>query len=438
MKNSLIYKNKYWNCDSICIVALLCLTGITFFSSNIGILVAGLKLNLADILLFGFALVNLCKCSGKIVLTPSLKYLCKPWIVLIGAYIIWIPLGMFAGAEIQEDIKLIRNLFYVIAVLFFFQKNAKNIREISIIRIFSIITSIDTIVDAKNQFYNNEWFMFSRSNSVAHVYLFCYLLWQIGSDEYFSDKVIDFICCVALLVAAFLSQERTQLIAIVLTIGIVAIIRLCNIGKEKRLARKKVISFFASILVLIILAYMLLNALLRIPFLKNYLDYFYTYRLASGKLFSQLLSNGVKNDGSGSARLLQIQNILSDNIANPFSFLFGRGMNAYYFAAQGRTYIVDGTFLWIFKDMGMFGCLIMAQGVKRLIVPKNTGIGKNRWSVIAGGIAISIFMLTNPTFMMSANASVVFGLQLYILCQRYTFPKCKLCEPKINYEKSRY
>ena len=42
---------------------------------------------------------------------------------------------------------------------------------------------------------------------------------------------------------------------------------------------------------------------------------------------------------------------------------------------------------------------------------------KYKWGIVAGGIALCVFMITNPTFMMSADASVIFGLHLYIMAR---------------------
>ncbi|MGN8886728.1 hypothetical protein [Blautia sp. HCP28S3_G10] len=211
--NKCNFANNY---KKIVTFLFLIVVGVTYINSNIGVLIGGLKINLADFIIVIYWLGYLSRYKFKIKNILNVWQAYKWWIFLLLMFVIWIPYGSLAGAGVPEDVKLIRNLLYVISTLYFFQDNAFKIEIIDLIEVYTIITSLDTIVDVVIKYSSNSWFMFSRGNGVAHIYLFCFLLWNLDKRKTILQKIRGYFCCILTIVASFLSQERTQLLAILL------------------------------------------------------------------------------------------------------------------------------------------------------------------------------------------------------------------------------
>ncbi len=386
------------NCITYVFIVLVVLP---FFSSNVGINLGTVKINLSDIIIAIYLIIMLSKRNSFAQFAKHNKEL-RWWVCFLLLSILMVPIGLLNGAELGEEIRLIRNLLYIIVTYYFLCKNAKWVSITRMIEITAIISSLDCILRTYFLQSTNNWYQFYRANGVLNVFLFTCLVFQITTGTA-KQSIVRLICCVGLGYSAFLSQERTQ----ILTIGITCFIAVVHmiLSKKHKISSKSII---LSIIVLVF-AIITIGLILRIEFVKNYVDYYVTYRLSGGKLFH---SSGLSNDGSFQARLVQISEVLSNNF-NPLYLFIGRGTCAHYIAAQGDTYIVDSTIIWSFKDFGLVGLVLLVKTFKSMLNSLRLSDENTRIAIITGGISLIVFSIYNPSFLYTPSAAFAFGLYSY-------------------------
>lgn len=376
------------------------INSISWFSSEIGITIGGIKINLSDMFLVLFCVMYLLKHNGRLQVRYRNASEISKWIILFVAMILQAPLGIFNGSPLGESIRILRNTLYIPVSFVLFNELADSEEIDNYVIVMGILTSAEVIIGALYLYRLNDWFVFYRANGVFSIVLFCYLFNSVGR-YYKSKKIIGLITIVLLIGAMFLSQERTELIA---SVGAVAITSVVFWGKST-LSIKNTTKKIGSIIAVIIVGILTFFLLKEKQVIKDYVDYYFTYRLASGNF-------SLTNDKSYMGRLWQYQKILS--VSNPLYMIFGRGTGALYEAAQGVTSVVDGMPLWIFKDLGLLGCIVYFWGIADLIRIRKRQMSIRMRGSFASAIGISIFMFFNPGFIGSSRFAFVLALCSYL------------------------
>lgn len=381
---------------------------LPYFSSEFGVSIGEFKISIADMILFFYLFIFTAKrvnLKKTFVNLPEME----GWMILIVMWILMIPIGLMNGASIGECFRLVRNLLYIPISFLILSRYLKNGIVDRLIEIFSVIVVINTLINAFSLYRINGWFQFYRANGILTVFLFCYLFYRVKKSVSFMESICKVLCCIGLVLGAFFSQERTQLITMFISCFIVWLYNLlfCKTHMiNKRNIGKKVLLLFVVCCILIFS----IKYVLRIEYVQKYISYYLTYRLQGGNIFGQ---EGLMSDGSYQARILQIYNIVRDNI-NPLYLFIGRGTCAYYQAAQGLTYIVDSVVLWVFKDLGIVGVSILF-----LIIWKMLRLGRKidtdyKLAIMSSGLSLVFFMFYNPSFIYTASVSFTIGLYEYL------------------------
>ena len=330
------------------------------------------------------------------------------WKWLLVAFLCLIPLGILNGAHIQEQIRLIRNLLYIIIIYYILIENKENINPIFLIEYISIISIADCIVQTIVLHNNSNWYQFYRANGVLNVFLFCFLIfkiWNMNKKEF----ILGIFCCIGLIYSSFLSQERTQLLTIAITMTITFIYQLYyRLFKLKQLKIK--LKTIKKIVAIIILCSIIIYILLQINFVKEYIEYYFKYRLNSGNLFQ---NDTLQSDGSFEGRTNQIITIWNDNL-HPLYMIFGKGTCAHYIAIQGETYIVDGVITWIFKDLGFIGIFLIISIFYYMLKGYKNIEKESKSAIYSSCISLIIFSIFNPSFIYVSSAAFTFGLYSFL------------------------
>lgn len=408
------------NIKKIFIYLFVLLVVLPYFSSNVGITFGGIKVNIADIIIFIYILSNFLRKKNYSKFCESNSEIVS-WKWLLLAFIIFIPIGILNGAHFEEQVRLIRNLLYAIVSFYILVENRENINDIFLMEYIAIISSLDCIIQTTFLHNNSNWYQFYRANGILNVFLFCFLIFRIWNMNK-KEALVGIICCIGLIYSSFISQERTQL----LTIGIAIIVSLfyhiylkLNNLKEIKFNIKHIL----KIIIIIVICSITIYYVLQIDFVKNYIDYYFTYRLDNGNLFK---SDILVNDGSFAGRLHQIKTIFNDDF-NILYILCGRGTCAHYMALQGDTYIVDGAVLWTFKDLGIIGILILINIFCNMLKGFKGITKKSKLALYSSSISLIIFSLYNPSFIYTSSAAFTFGL--------YSFLKYNSIKENINNER---
>ncbi|MGM8138969.1 hypothetical protein [Enterococcus italicus] len=374
---------------------------IPFLSTEIGVGKEGFKIGISDFLIIIYFFIWLFEHKGVIKFDSQMPefrgmFLCLMYLIF------FIPIGLLNGALIPEVVRLIRNLMYIFFTYYILRRDFDPKRVNILIMLISIVISINTLINAIILFHQNDWFKFYRANGLLTVMLFCYIFFAP-----IKNKVLKIVLLLLLLSASMLSQERTQLLAEFLTIIVMSVIKICV--PTERFNINKLVLHTINFFIILLISYAIVFFVLKIQFFREYLDYFYKYRFSSGTLLS---NNSLAADGSFKARIFQITTIFND-INNIFYFLFGKGTNAHYMTFTGETYIVDGTYLWVFKDLGVVGFILFLSPIYKGMktIPKATN---NSNAIRAAFISFIIFMISNPTILISASNSFALGLFLYV------------------------
>lgn len=394
------------NKNKILIYLFALLVVLPYFSSNIGISLGGVKINVADIAI-GSYIIKILLNKNKLNLNKNMLKIIG-WKCLLLLFAILVPIGLLNGASLSEQIRLLRNLLYIVISYYMFAQMGKDINDTFFVEYISIISILDCIINTVILHNNSNWYQFYRANGVLNVFLFCFLIckiWKMNKKE----ALLGTICCIGLIYSSFLSQERTQ----ILTIGIALIIAIFYqiYVRLKNWKNIKVnVKIIFKIALIIILSSIIVYYVLKIDFVKNYIEYYTTYRLANGNL---LQNDTLQSDGSFSGRLFQISTILKGNL-NPLYILCGRGTCAHYFAIQGDTYIVDSAVLWIFKDLGIIGTILIVIIFKNMLKGCKNVSKDSRLAIYASGVSLIVFSLYNPSFLQTSSAAFTFGLYLFL------------------------
>ncbi len=366
----------------------------------------GIKVNLTDILFMIYLFYDIIICRRKYVIYKPIKYIFFMLIIMtISLYI-----GMLNGSSISEGIRILRNIIYILLMFLISCNHYKYKKQSKIyddLIIFSWIAIINCIINVLGSFIRTNWFIYYRENASFQVFMFIYLLFYKSEyEEGVRKKIIRSITILFLVICIFLSQERLQIMAVAVALLVAVIYKALNIIKSKKIKifikpKRIIVNFIILILIITVII-----KILKIEYIQNYINYFFEYRIRS-----VITGSGFKVDGSLSDRSLQVINIFNRDW---IYYVFGSGLASLYLSATGLTYIVDGMWLWIFKDLGIIGLAILftiyisiAKEVRKVI--------NNKISIVFGLISILILQIFTPNLMLGICDSVFMGYILMII-----------------------
>lgn len=375
-------------------------------NNNLGInIFSGIKLNLTDLLLIiTFFYLFILKKNKLYVFKPI-----KLVLILLLIMGIQIFLGVINGGELADIIRILRNYVYILLMFWItvgHSKNRKNFyTPLIVLSWVAILNCIITVAIDLNKY---NWFKYYRENSSFQVYMFIFLLlYKNENKQTLINNLLQKITMIFLGICIFLSQERLQIVAVVLSIIFYYTNKIIHILKDKKISYdfsfKRILVVSTTSLCTIVIILLVINN----EYIKSYFEYFSEYRMGS------ILKNGsLVMDSSLEGRLTQLKVILNTNFMN---FIIGRGLASKYLSAGGYTYIVDGMWLWIFKDLGLIGLLIIFY-MYYCINKEIKKIPKNRDAILFGCISIAILQIFTPNIMLGISDSVFIG---YIMGQIY-------------------
>lgn len=371
----------------------------------------GIKINATDIFLTMAFIYEFIINRKKIYIFNPIK-----WIILIfflmSSTMIW---GAMNGGELGSMIRILRNIVYIILMFLIVNSSYRKKNEINIYKsiiVFCWVAIINCLINVAISFYRYNWFINYRENATFQVFMFIFLLlYKDDNNDRLNRRLLRNITIIFLGICILLSQERLQILAVMISLLIRSIVYSINILNKKGISIRLSLKHIVYKLIMLGLCVFLLVLILRNDYIKNYIDYFIKYRV--GSIFS---SNGFKSDASLDGRALQVVNILNRNY---IYYLFGSGLSSLYMSTTGLIHIVDGMWLWIFKDLGIVGIVILFI-IYISIIREVSKVNINKLSIAFGLIAILILQIFTPNIMLGISDSVFIG---YILSIIYLYRK---------------
>lgn len=388
-------------------IIMMC-TLIGSINSELGISIAqGIKLNAIDIIFILFFIYEFIVKKRKLCLFNPIK-----WILIMFLFMsIGVIGGLFNGGQISSIIRILRNIVYILVMFFLTYSIYTDKKSINISKdliVFSWIAIINCLLNVLMSFKEYNWFIYYRENANFQVFMFVFLLLYKDNNKKYSKKAIfRAITIIFLGICIFLSQERLQILAVVISLVLKFVYNILCILRKKEI--KINISAKKIVFKLILLAFIaiILVSILKIDYVQNYINYFIEYRI--GSIFN---GGGFNSDASLDGRMLQINNIINRDW---IYYLFGSGTGSVYLSAIGYTHIVDGMWLWIFKDTGIIGILLLFSIYLSIIIEVKKVI-YNKSSIAFGLIAILVLQIFTPNIMLGISDSVFIGYILALIC----------------------
>jgi len=248
--------------------------------------------------------------------------------------------------------------------------------------------------------------------------VFCFFFFLKNSRKRgLMSNLFRLLTLLMLLICAFLSQERLQILSILVSIFVTQMIRAINYLRKSYIVKinlRKLAAFSISILFVVGSIYYLS----KIDYLRSYFEYYQKYRIAS-----LLTGNQFIGDQSLNIRIEQFNIILFSN-HGVLGLVLGNGLGSTYKISTGNNYIVDSVWLWILKDIGTIGIFILYLVYFR-IFSLISSIKFQTYAFIAGIVSVSFLMLFIPNFLISINDSFAFGyllglIELFSISQKNT------------------
>lgn len=370
-------------------------------NTNFGIpLGIGMKINLTD-LLIGICLPSIFikKITNKFKPIKSITIFL--FFVIMGST--W---GLINGSTFSITFRILRNIIYILLMFEitskYYKKKKKERSLFNDVLIFSWVAIGNAVFSIALSFKEYHWFKYYRENSSFQVYMFIFLLLTTDKKNSIRKKVFKNITIILLGFCIFLSQERLQIVAVLGSLILYLGNSVINFFLKRykfHLSGKKILITFMGLLVFIII----LVKILEIEYIKNYIDYFVTYRIKS-----IVGDAGLVTDASLDGRSLQLRNILNRKLLFYFG---GTGTGSTYLSAGGYTSIVDGMWLWIFKDLGILGLLLLFR-VYISIFFEIKKIRGDYTPMLFGMFSILILQIFTPNIMLSISDSIFIGFLL--------------------------
>lgn len=382
---------------------------IGMINTNFGISIGlGIKINVSDILFMIYFSYQFILKKKNLIKFEPIKYI----FIIVVAMTISIPWGVTNGGEIGLTIRVLRNYIYIIFMFWLTYSNYKSKASINIYKdliLLSWIAIINCLINVTLDYLENSWFMYYRENSSFQVFMFTFLLfYKNNQNEYINRKILRIITVLFLGICIFLSQERLQIIAIITSIFVYGIYRLFILFREQRIKVKKISikNFFLNFIIMLVFVTIFIK-ILNMEYIQNYIEYFIEYRIGS-----VIKNNEFKLDGSLSARQLQLINILNRNWIYS---IVGSGCGSLYISATGPIHMVDSMWLWIFKDLGIIGIVLLILVYLSIIIEIKK-IKNNRLAIQLGLIAVIVLQLFTPNIMLGISDSIFTGYLLSLIC----------------------
>lgn len=371
---------------------------------NIG---AGIKINITDILLIAWIIYEFILQKKKLIKFTPIKYI----LLLLFYLSVSLQWGIINDAPIGESIRILRNFIYIVAMFWLVENNYRSKKKLNIYRdllFFSWIAIINCLYNVIIDFIENSWFMYYRENASFQVFMFVFLLFYKSEENLkLNKKIFIIITNVLLGICILLSQERLQILAVIISIMFYIVYQILTVTRKKnitlKVSQKKI---FYNIIGIIFIFIFIIN-ILKIEFIQNYIEYFIKYRFKS-----VIGSDGFKLDGSLNARLFQVINILNRNL---IYFFVGSGLGSLYLSSTGYIHIVDGMWLWIFKDGGMLGLLLLMLIYLSIGIELNKVI-ENKLALKLSLITILVLQVFTPNIMLGISDSIFVGYILALIC----------------------
>lgn len=377
-------------------------------NTNLGINIGSvIKVNITDILLILWIIYEFILKNRKLIKFTPIKYI----LLLLFLLLLSLQWGIINDASIGDSIRILRNFIYVVAMFWLAYSSYISKKRLNIYRdllIFSWIAIINCLYNVIIDLIENNWFMYYRENSSFQVFMFIFLLFYKSEESLKLNKKIFVIITNLLLgICILLSQERLQIVAVTISIVFYIIYQIFTATRKKnillKISPKKI---FYNIVGVIFIVIFIAN-ILKIEFIQNYIEYFMKYRLGS------IITNGsFQSDASLNARELQVINILNRNL---IYYFVGSGLGSLYLSATGYIHIVDGMWLWIFKDIGMIGISLLMI-IYLAIDIELKKVVDNKLALKLSLIGILVLQVFTPNMMLVISDAIFIGYILALIC----------------------
>lgn len=385
-------------------------------TSDIGIQIStDIKLNITDIV-GAIYLVYILLFKGqrtKVILNSKIL---RVGLLFFFLMIFSTPLGLLNGATIGSSFRVLRNFFLLLETIIITSYYLRDFSEKQVYKrllFFSWVLIIAHSINIISLYFENLWFQSFRANANFLVFFILYFSLYKNSTEGILMKIIRILTVCLLLLCSFFSQERMQLVALIIAI----LFGVLTIQAEKILKRnvnvKISINKFVSLFFLLLVGYVFIINILKIEIVQDYIDYFVKYRIGS-----ILNTDGFKFDESLSIRLSQWNAIILKQ-TNPIYMIIGSGLNSIYEVSTAITFVVDGMWLWVYKDMGVIGVGILICWFK-VIFKEISQIRFNRNAVIFGMLGVVFLTIFIPNVFYNIHDAVGFGFILALIMKIYS------------------
>lgn len=360
----------------------------------------GIKINATDIVLVVFFIYEFIIKKRKLYIIEPIKLIIL-MILLMSSQMF---LGILNGAQIGTMVRVLRNGIYILLMFILTYSHYKNNKIVNIQRdllIFSWIAIINCFFNILVNYKKYSWFIYYRENSSFQVFMFVFLLlYKNPKKERLSMILVRILTIVCLGLCIFFSQERLQIIAVIVSLSLKIIYSIGDVLTKNEIKINISRKSIPYKLIIIIIVSVLVTNIMKIEYINDYIDYFMKYRL--GAIF-----NGSKfqMDASLDGRAFQLHNILNRHW---IFYLFGSGLSSIYTSAAGPTYIVDSMWLWVFKDLGIVGILLLFT-IYLFIYIEISKMDYNKLSVRFGLVAILVLQIFTPNIMLGISDSVFIG-----------------------------
>lgn len=387
---------------------------ITDFNSKFGInITSGVKINITDIL-GGFLLLKYIVIKRytlkKVYLSSKIL---RTFIYLVIFMVFMLGPGLLSGAELSNSIRVIRNVLLIISTIIIVKVECRNwslnkIMKLIYFCMVVVITNSFYLFFVKNQEYSN--YVTYRTNAYLAIFLFIFILAYNPEIITIRYAIFKIILSIGLIMVAFISQERLQLVGIAVGIIIAIFNWIYSFFLSHKLNGKKMLKNIFMVGFMLALLFVAIPNLLMVPTVSHYLNFYMTNRV------SIIYSNSsFMFDSSLSTRAEQVKEIIKNT--NLINIWIGNGLCSPYYLDNIKWYVADALFAWFYKDMGVIGIILLVSIIyKSMKSAFQVSISvRLKKSIIASYFGLIFYILCTPNMILSIFDAMSLGLIIAII-----------------------
>jgi hypothetical protein len=387
---------------------------ITYFNSTFGLSIASdVKINITDILAVFLFLKYFCtkRYTLKKILASS-KVL-RIFIFLVVLMSLMIGPGLLSGGELSNSIRVVRNVWLIIVTIIIVKIECQNWSLIKLMRLIyfcAIVVIVNSFCNFLLRYQEYNYYTTYRTNAYLIIFLFIFIFVynpEIATIKYVILKVI---LSIGLIMVAFMSQERLELVGIAVGIIIAIFNGISSCFSVKKVNRNKIIRNLFFVVLIASLLCIAITKLLTITTVSNYLDFYMNYRI--NIIYS---NSSFTIDSSMSTRLEQIKEIIRNT--NLLNFWIGNGLCSIYYLDNITWYVADTLVAWLYKDMGIIGAMSFILIILKSIQATfqiSVSVRLKR-SIIAAYLGLVFYIMCTPNMILSIFDAMSFGLIIAII-----------------------